>query len=489
MQSIKTYAHINWRYCIYGTTLFARYCCDKICELYGESAVLGYLESEKKNDPFFNGKPIFLPSEAVEKFGQEVFFLIAGFTSYAAMTENLINIGVAKDHIIRPLGFEPYFKVGYNIQLKHVCFWPKLCSSDEDVLKKIAWFLPERVNVHVFSEENLNTHINDNVFVHKLNEISQIMKMVDAILLWDLSREENVGEKFGDKIRVVDPDFYMNIDAENYCRAYYASFSREEQDAVLQDSKGVFKNMQEQARSKERANVFGTGPSLFEIGDFKQFQNDLNIICNSMVKDKNLLVALQPDIIAFADICFYVSPSDYCKAFYKDLIDAYETYGLFIVVRDCQKPLIEYHFPELKGCMAGIPYKYDDCWWLLGDDDFYFKPLDNIVTDMMLPIATSLCDTVGIAGCTGRAKDETYFWKHNHSVQYEDLKPTVFSMWRAFFHSRRYDAYFEQHCRNMKQLIKFGESLGKKYINFTTSYIPILAQRSSNETNQETYSD
>lgn len=467
------------KYFIYGTTIFAKYCCDKICEAYGENSVIGFLESEKRDEPFDWGKLVLLPAEAIERYGDDVLFILAGFKSYGVMKENLLRLGVSEDRIVRPIGFEPYFQIGYPAGIKNVCFWPEIHAADEDVLKKIAWFLPDRLSVTVFSTEDLRKNIRDNVSVCRLDEATAAMEKADAILLWDLSREGSVGERFGEKIRVVDPDFYMTIDAENYCRAYDASFESREQDENIEASKQVFLAMQERAKGKTRANVFGTGPSLFEIEDFGRFKDDFNIICNSMVKDRELLSALRPDLIAFADICFYFSPSAYGQAFYKDLLEAQKEHDFYLLVRDCEKPLIEYHFPELQGRVMGMPYIYDDRWWLVDADHFYLKPMDNIVTDMMLPMAAALCNTIGIVGCTGRAKGESYFWEHNHSVQYEELKPTVFSMWRAFFHKRKYDVYFDQHCRNVEDSVRFGELQGKTYINYTTSYIPALAERST----------
>lgn len=478
MRDICEYAKKGNKYFIYGTTLFAKYCCDKFCERYGEESVTGFIESEKNDMVFDGGKPVLLPKEAVALYDDDTYFMIAGFKSFEAMQNNLRQLGVPAEHIIRPTGYEPYFQIGYSKTIKRVCFWPEIEDADRDVLAKIAWFIPDRITVDIFSGEALKSKVRENVLIHKISYADSALCGADAILLWDLSRESNVVERYPDKVRVVDTDFYLSIDAENYCRVYDASFCPEEKSVITEESKDCFADMQKRAEACRQANIFGSGPSIAEAEKFiDEFQNDFNIICNSMVKNKKLLSMLQPKLLTFADICFFVSPSEYGKAFYSDLIAAQKEYGFHIIVRDCQKPLIAYHFPELGKHLIGVPYAYDDGWWLIDREHFYFKPMDNIMTDMMLPVATSLCDTVGIAGCTGRALTETYFWKHGDSVQYEDLKPSVFSMWRAFFHERRYDAYFDSHCRHVDQWIRFGEKLGKKYVNYTTSFIPALRER------------
>lgn len=478
MRDICEYAKRGSKYFIYGTTIFAKYCCDKICERYGEEVVAGFIESEKSNRPFDGGKPVLLPKEAVALYDDVTYFIIAGFKSFEAMQNNLRQLGVPAEHIIRPMGYEPYFQIGYSKTIKRVCFWPEIEDVDTDVLTKIAWFIPDRITVDIFSEDNLETKVRENVLIHKISYAEAALYDADAILLWDLSRESDVVKRYPDKVRVVDTDFYLSIDAENYCRVYDASFCPEEKTAITDESKELFADMQKRAETCRQANVFGSGPSIVEIEEFiDEFRNDFNIICNSMVKNKKLLSQLRPKLLTFADICFFVSPSKYGKAFYSDLISAQKEYDFHIIVRDCQKPLIAYHFPELGRRLIGIPYAYGDEWWLVDREHFYFKPMDNIMTDMMLPVATSLCDKIGIAGCTGRALTETYFWKHGDSVQYEDLKPSVFSMWRAFFYARRYDVYFDSHCQHVDHWIQFGEKLGKKYVNYTTSFIPALSER------------
>lgn len=502
MRDICEYAKKGGRYFIYGTTIFAKYCCDKFCERYGEETVIGYIESEKKDKPFDGGKPVFLPGEAVAFYNDNIYFIIAGFKSFQAMQDNLRQLGVLEKHIIRPTGYESYFRIGYSKKLKRVCFWPEIKDGDTDVLNKISWFIPDRINVDIFSRDALEPMVRENVCIHKmlyvstgtenidaslkktdkvstaLGDVDAVLYNADVILLWDLSRESDITKKYPDKVRVVDPDFYLSIDAENYCRAYYASFSLDEKKAISDESKDNFTDMQKRAEVCQQANVFGSGPSLVEAERFlEEFKGDFNIICNSMVKNKKLLSRLQPKLLVFADICFFVSPSEYGKAFYKDLVIMQKEYDFHIIVRDCQKPLIEYHFPVLKKRLIGIPYAYSDEWCLIDVEHFYLKPMDNIMTDMMLPVATSLCDTIGIVGCTGRSKNETYFWKHNDSVQYEDLKPSVFNMWRAFFHKRRYDAYFDRHCQYVENYIRFGEKHGKRYVNYTSSFIPALKKR------------
>lgn len=130
----------------------------------------------------------------------------------------------------------------------------------------------------------------------------------------------------------------------------------------------------------------------------------------------------------------------------------------------------------LRGKVIGIPY--DSPEFVFPDvDNFRVKNTGNILTQLLLPIASSLCDEIGIAGCTGRNPDETYYWKHNPKTQYIDLMQSVFDMYPSIFRDQKYDDYYDRHCKTVKDMIKYGEQLGKKYINMTTSYISALNER------------
>lgn len=152
MRDICEYAKKDSKYFIYGTTIFAKYCCDKLCEKYGEDVVAGFIESEKSNRPFDGGKPVLLPKEAAALYDDVTYFIIAGFKSFEAMQNNLRQLGVPAEHIIRPMGYEPYFQIGYSKTIKRVCFWPEIEDADTDVLTKIAWFIPDRVRIKVFTD-------------------------------------------------------------------------------------------------------------------------------------------------------------------------------------------------------------------------------------------------------------------------------------------------------------------------------------------------
>lgn len=483
MVDIGTWIDLEKKYLIYGTALLGRFFCDKICEAYGEDTVIGFIESERSNEPFDGGKPVFLPGEAFEAYGEDAYVIVSGVKSAEIMQQRLLDEGFSRERIITPEGYSPYFQSGFKNVLRKVVFYPAIGHEDRDVISKINWFIPDRVKVGLLSQDKGINRVpfGKNVNIQRSRDkYEREIEEADLILLWDVGREDDIVLRFPNKIRVVDRDFYLTIDSDNYDHIFFDSFTPNEKNEYISESKDIFEEMSQVAKSYKRANVFCSGPSLSEIYDrLNEYRNDFNIVCNSMVKDKELIESLRPKLLTFADTDFFMSPGKYCERFYGDLIDAFKKQNFYIAVREHQKPLIEYHYPELKGHIIGLPYSYEKDLWFISKDRFYLKPMANIMTDMMLPLASSMFDNIGIAGCTGRKVDETYFWEHGERVQYLDLKPIVFEMWRGFFHKRRYGDYFNMHCSCVDKLIRYGEKLGKTYGNMTSTYIPTLQIRGS----------
>ena len=195
-----------------------------------------------------------------------------------------------------------------------------------------------------------------------------------------------------------------------------------------------------------------------------------------MVKDKELMEKIHPQILTFIDTNFFFSPSQYGKAFYEDLKESFRKYNFFIIVRETQRPGLLSMFPEMKEKTIGVSVDNGNGYKIL-DDQLSTKSVGNILTEIMLPVALAIGNDISIAGCTGRTQGETYFWEHNGRVQYLDLKPSVFEMWPSFFKYRDYDDYYENHCKIVEEWMEYGERLGNRFNCITSSFIPALNDR------------
>jgi hypothetical protein len=225
------------------------------------------------------------------------------------------------------------------------------------------------------------------------------------------------------------------------------------------------------------ALVLGTGPSAGRI-DPKRIQEDIRIACNSVVRDHALLAELAPNVIAFGDPVFHFGPSRYARAFRDDLLLALEmTDAVAVTTNLFVEPLVA-HVPEIADRLVVLTLDVGDSWWWPTRERPSARVTGNVLTNLMLPIAFALADTVAIAGCDGRRPEEKYFWAHNNRIQYaDDLMQTVFDAHPAFFRDRSYVDYYDVHCAQLDEFLTVAERAGKNVSAVTPSYIPALRHR------------
>jgi len=467
----------NKKYYIYGITKLATYCYDMITKMYGKEIVLGFIQTIPTQEEC-RGKKVYNVQQAIGQNKDSVMFILASWKKADEMKNILKEAGVLESAMINmeKYGFIVKFKPDNHV--KNILLWPPIEKRNEDLATKIKWFIPDKITVSICSSDNdVRRDFADaeNVEFISAELIEKKIEDSDYIGVWDAQSIDSKLEKYHWKIHIIDPNFYHVTELTNYRFMYYSGFSMGEKEQFKQHSLEVFKKMQKKYSKVERANVFCTGPSIEEIKE-NCYYGDFNIICNSMVKDKEFLEKINPSMLTFGDLAFYLSPNDYCKAFYKDLLETFEKYQYYIVVYDYEVPLIKKHFPVLYERLIGVECKAEYC--LPTDLEVCVKGTPNICTLFMIPFASAICDKIGIAGCTGRVPDENYFWRHNNKSQYLDLMHYVFEAYPSFFKYQDYEDYYEQHCECIKNLLEYGEARGKTYINLSTSFIPALKERS-----------
>ena len=187
--------------------------------------------------------------------------------------------------------------------------------------------------------------------------------------------------------------------------------------------------------------------------------------------------AIQPHFIVAADPVFHFGSSEYSYAFREKLIEAAEKYDCGILVPFFFYPLIADNCPRLLERTIGISQdsKSDYNFNLLNSETV--KGADNILTLLMIPLGATLADELIVLGCDGRSPNETYFWKHDKSSQFDTLMTKAKKYHPGFFDHCDYADYYESHCANLECMISSLERTGKSLKSLTKSYIPCLANR------------
>jgi len=300
----------------------------------------------------------------------------------------------------------------------------------------------------------------------------------DRLLVWDATaRLSGPAIRNAANIDVVDPEFYSHTEPVAWGQVSAAARS-----GLSDRSRAVYESLERRAEDWDTSHVFATGPSLDRAFEREFPEDALSVICNSIVRNDDLLDHLDPDVLTFADPVFHFGPSEYAVQFREDAARAIREYDLVAIVPEEYRELLVGHYPDLVDRVVGMRSVYDDTIRFPTAEDLQVMGTANIMTKLMLPVASELTDHVRIVGADGRKEEESYFWEHSDIGQYDDeLMNTAFETHPAFFRDRVYTDYYEQHVELLKNVIEYGEKRGIEYDSLTPSYIPCLKKRENND--------
>lgn len=366
---------------------------------------------------------------------------------------------------------------------------PRFQSSRElgDLLNRVAWYFPVTSEVEILipaddatidaARSEVPHYQSPYGFDGEIESVDPVSfddasQRADRILLWDKDARFSPSVlKRPTKVEFVDPSYYSATEPNTWER-----LSSSGRSASSTDSKRTFDRLAEKSESYEKAFVFATGPSLSDVLEYDIPDDALKIVCNSIVKNTELLEHIDPDVLTFADPVFHFGPSRYAETFRKDAVSVLQSYDCIGVVPNIYSGLLQSHYSDID--LIGMHNRALGAPNIPTPDDRRVWATGNIMTLFMLPIATALADQVYIAGADGREEDESYFWEHSDDAQYDDeLMQTVVDCHPAFFRDRIYEDYYDRHVDILTEMIKYGEERGVEYHNVTHSYVPCLADR------------
>ena len=378
--------------------------------------------------------------------------------------------------------------------IESILIYPSVQSPSTlgDLCNRMGWYLPEHgitdctVHLPLLSDLEIDdreppetaaefstNHIQ--ISIHESSETFQLAGQVDQILVWDSTRRIDLTTvKNLEKVDIIDPAYYSTVECTTWPRVSNQALSPIESNHSTRN----FNELKMKAKDADAAYVFATGPSLDEALDFDFPENSIKIVCNSIVKNEELLEQIDPDIIVFADPVHF-GPSRYAEEFRKDLSTTLHNYDCMAAFPNQYYKLLSHHYPELCNQFIQLESKSSDEPIFPTAEKLQVMGTSNIMTLFMLPIAMSLSDELYIIGADGREDNESYFWKHSDTAQYNDeLMRSVAETHPSFFRDRVYEDYYDQHVQTLTEMIEYGEANGIESYNLTHSYIPCLRERS-----------
>lgn len=396
-------------------------------------------------------------------------------------------------------GFRKIYRLsaGYDSRvLRKIVYYPEVNDREvlADIANRAAWYFPSSrlsdpevvipvqdnllgVNICNLNPPKAQERYLDNDEAIKLVAGKELrLSQADAIMLWDskcLYLPKVLAQL--QKVFVVDPLFYSYTESESHRQVFYRTLSHSKRTEMRSLSISNYEALMRKVGHREKAFVFGTGPSISKAAEF-DFSQGFNVICNSIVKNRPLLSHIGPHLLVFGDPVFHLSPCKYSAEFRRFMLETVRAFDCFVMLPEYNVPLYLAYFPELERRIIGMP---DDkgAFNFPTPQNFRVRNAGSVMTLFMLPVASSVANEIYVIGADGRQRGETYFWKHSQSTQFGDLMETALATHPSFFRDRKYDEYYEAHCKTMEELICYGESLGKKYFSLTDSAVPALAKR------------
>ena len=391
--------------------------------------------------------------------------------------------------------------------MRNFLYYPEVRSKEDltQILARISWFFAFSTEVEFLiiadnkSLKDFSFQITDDLdpMITKLFErvASRIHLLrpeeietidpnafpVTDVLVWDKEKSDGLAEQDYLKnicqkkmtIWQVDPNSIAqegNIYIDIFNEYHMQSHSAEAESALK------FLDFFKSEGQYENALIIASGPSSSHWAQQSKEERFV-IVCNSVIKNADLMRHFQPQALVFGDPIFHFGPSSYAANFRDQLMKSAHNFSYKIFM-----PLKFYnfflaHFPDLKDRVIGIPFSQDVDWNLSLFDNFQVKTTKNILTFLMMPIATTFAKNVSLLGCDGRPiSQDDYFWSHEKSVQFNDKMEGIKRVHPAFF-KIDYNDYYTQHCESLRQQIEFAEAHGFTFNCSAYSHIPALQKR------------
>lgn len=417
--------------------------------------------------------------------------------------------------------------------IQHVVYCPVVRDAKTlaDLINRVSWYFPQTqassVKIYIpvvrsllgIDIDSLPTPSSQHRYIGESNNINLIelnsldLSGSDIIMLWNKKEKTNLSIlKNSHKVHIVDPTYYFSVEAETYQRMYYKILDPTEKKYYHNLSINNFQNLLAKIKQYKKAYVFGSGPTLEQYGKKFDYDDGFRIVCNSIVKNKDLMLHINPHVLVFGDAQHHASPCLYAATFRDTVLEALDYSDFYIVTEDYFAPLLLAHYPELERRIIGIeapgvwdlslsevmrmvalrPHKipwfdkipgHDESFNFPTTERFYVRRAGSVLPSYMIPLASTACDDIYILGAdgrdpNGRKPDETYIWSYSKTCQFsDDLMQTAFNTHPAYFRDRPYTEVMDIYSDNYEELLQFGENCGKKYYSLTPSFIPPLSKR------------
>ena len=179
-------------------------------------------------------------------------------------------------------------------------------------------------------------------------------------------------------------------------------------------------------------HIFGTGPSL-DLASSLRLPESTRIVCNTIVKNAELLEQIQPHILVAGDSLYHFSDTAHAEQFRRDVVRCLRRHTpLFVYPAIYHRVVLKAVPPELHHLLIPVP-QGSRTGFLPGlVSDFQLPRLGNVLNLLLIPCALAAGTRVYLLGFDGRAEGSEGFWRNSTANSYPDLLNVLAKEYPAF---------------------------------------------------------
>ncbi|MHC4213533.1 MAG: class I SAM-dependent methyltransferase [Planctomycetota bacterium] len=235
------------------------------------------------------------------------------------------------------------------------------------------------------------------------------------------------------------------------------------------------------AQGLTKAYLLGTGPSL-EKAIERDFSDGYRIVCNTIVRDKNLWNHINPHFIVAGDGIYHFGHTSFPRAFRRDLKERLAETQTFFVYPDLFDPIVQREFSDFAHRLLPIPSGGPQAIDIDLTKDFALPNLGNVLGLLLLPLGCTLSKNVNLWGFDGRAPDDKLFWSNSNKHSYTDLIPELQKEHPMFFDhfapKTKPNWYTKEYFGDiLDNVLTQAENAGFSFTMMHKSWTPTLAKR------------
>jgi len=231
----------------------------------------------------------------------------------------------------------------------------------------------------------------------------------------------------------------------------------------------------------DKAYMFGTGPSLEKAID-RKWGDGFRIVCNTIVKDKELWTHLQPHVITAGDAIYHYGIGKFAMNFRRDLKQRLNETSAIFIYPDIFHAFCVREFAGLENRLFPVPQSQYSAINYNLFADYHLPKLPNVLVFLLLPISCTFSKTVYMWGFDGRAPKDKDFWKNSDKQFYQDDVPELKKLHPAFYDKQipknDEESYVKRvHGDDLDNALTEAEEKGYKFVMMHHTYTPVLAKR------------